>query len=305
MRNWSLRPNLLASMLLVCAMFLWGSSFVALKIAFTSFPPLLVIFVRMLIASLCFLFIWKYANRYQYQKGDWKYLMLLGLFEPCLYFLCETYALQNTTASAAGMITALLPLLVAIAAAFFLKEKINKQVGIGLVIALIGTCWLSVSGKSSADAPNPLLGNFFEFLAMICATGYTLVVKKLSSRYSALFLTATQAFIGTLFFSPALFLTELPTEFPYTPTLAIVYLGVVVTLGAYGLYNISLSYVSATQASVFVNLIPVFTILLAFIILGEQLTHQQLMAVLLVFSGLLVSQFAPSTTVEEVEASPS
>ncbi|RDH44877.1 DMT family transporter [Zooshikella ganghwensis] len=305
MRNWSAKPNLLASMLLVCAMFLWGSSFIALKIAFTAYPPLLVIFIRMLIASSCFVFIWKYANRFKYQAGDWKYLALMGLFEPCLYFLCETYALQNTTASAAGMITALLPLLVVIAAAIFLKEKINKQVGIGLALALIGACWLSLSGKSSADAPNPLLGNFFEFLAMICATGYTLVVKKLSSRYSALFLTAIQAFIGTLFFSPALFLTDLPTEFPYTPTIAIVYLGIVVTLGAYGLYNISLSYISATQASVFVNLIPVFTILLAFIILGEKLTHQQLMAVLLVFLGLLVSQIAPSATIEEAEASPS
>jgi drug/metabolite transporter (DMT)-like permease len=52
-----------------------------------------------------------------YRKGDWGRLILLAFFEPCLYFIFEAAALSYTTASQASMITALCPVMVALAAA--------------------------------------------------------------------------------------------------------------------------------------------------------------------------------------------
>lgn len=277
---------------LILAMILWASSFIALKVAFRTYDPMVVIFGRMLVAGICFIFFWRRFKNVSIRGRDIKYLLLMAFFEPCLYFLFEAKAIQNTTASQAGMITALLPLMVAIAAHFVLLERIDRKTWLGFALAILGVCWLSIGGEASASAPNPPLGNFMEFMAMVCATGYIITLKRLTKRFPPLFLTAIQAYVGCLFFLPFLFLpwTPLPNTFELIPAAAIVYLGAVITLGAYGLYNYGVSRIPASRASAFVNLIPAFTVLLGRLILNEQLTFSQYLAVIIVFTGVLISQ---------------
>ncbi len=277
---------------LIIAMALWGSSFIALKLAFGELPPLWVIFGRMAFGSLVFLLAWRWRGRLDYRPGDWKYLIGLAACEPCLYFIFEALALQRTSASQAGMITALLPLLVAMGAFLFLRERVSRTTLAGFLLAVVGAVWLSLAGEADDHAPAPLLGNFFEFLAMLCATGYTLLLKHLSTRYSAFVLTAMQAFIGALFFLPLAALTEpMPASLSPLGLGAVFYLGVVVTVGAYGLYNFGVSHLPASQASGFINLIPVFTLIFAVLLLGESLTLVQMLAVALVFAGVGLSQW--------------
>ncbi len=285
--------NLWAYLGLVTAMILWASSFVALKLAFRGYDPMVVIFGRMLVASICFLpLVPRFRTRNVFRWRDLKVLLFMAFCEPCLYFIFEARALELTTASQAGMITALLPLMVAVCARFVLKEALTPGMLAGFALAIVGAGWLSVAGEATADAPQPLLGNFLEFLAMVCATGYIISLKRLTSRYSPFFLTAIQAFVGAVFFLPMLWLpsTAWPTHLAWEPTLAIVYLGAVITLGAYGLYNYGVSRIPASQASVFVNLIPVFTVILGWLILGERFNRSQYMASALVFIGIYVSQ---------------
>ncbi|MFZ5571028.1 MAG: DMT family transporter [Thermodesulfobacteriota bacterium] len=277
---------------LILAMVLWASSFIALKLAFRAYHPMVVIFGRMLTASIFFAFLWPRFRSIPFNRRDAKFILLMAFCEPCLYFLFEAKAIQNTTASQAGMITAILPLMVAVAAHFVLKERIGGRTLAGFFLAIFGACWLSVGGRPSADAPNPVLGNFLEFMAMVCATGYTITLKRLTPVYPPLFLTGIQAFVGTLFFLPFLFLpaTTLPDSLEPIPAAAIFYLGAVITLGAYGLYNFGVSRIPASQASAFVNLIPVFTVLLGWLILGETLTMSQCAAAVVVFMGVMMSQ---------------
>lgn len=277
---------------LITAMLLWSSSYIALKIAFQGYQPMIVILGRMLVGSFCFLFFFKQLRHIPFRKKDLKYLIFMAVCEPCIYFVFEAKALQLTTASQAGLITAMLPLLVAFGAATFLKEKVSTQTIFGFCVAIAGVCWLSLAGHESASAPNPLLGNFLEFLAMVAATGYTLSLKHLSSRYSAIFLTAVQSWIGAIFFS--LFLLrpdiQVPHEFHLGPAIAVIYLGSFVTLGAYLLYNYGVSKIPASQASGFTNLIPIFTVILGFIILGERFTPSQYVATIFVLAGVFISQ---------------
>ena len=63
---------------LVGAMALWGSSFIALKIAFAELSPMWVIFGRMLLGSLVFIAAWRWRGRIEYRRGDWKYLLSLA-----------------------------------------------------------------------------------------------------------------------------------------------------------------------------------------------------------------------------------
>jgi drug/metabolite transporter (DMT)-like permease len=277
---------------LLAATLLWASSFVALKIAFAHFDPMVVIFGRMLVGSLCFIFLPATFRGLNYRPGDLGRLGLMAFCEPCLYFIFEAMAIVNTTASQAGMVTAILPLLVAVVARIALKEHLTRRTLAGFFIAIAGVIWLSLAAEADAGAPNPLLGNFYEFVAMVCATGYVIQLKRLTSRYSPFFLTAVQAFAGSLFFFPILFLpgTELPVRYDFVGVTAVVYLGAFITLGAYGCYNYGVSRIPVSQATAFINLIPVFAVILGWMVLGETFTGSQYLAAGIVFWGVYLSQ---------------
>ena len=123
---------------LLLAMVLWASSFIALKIAFVAYDPMVVIFGRMLVATLCFLAVGKRLYRsLDYRPGDYKLILFMAFCEPCLYFIFEAMAIKNTTAAQAGMMTAVLPILVMAAASILLKEKVG---------------WKSWAGGGMADS---------------------------------------------------------------------------------------------------------------------------------------------------------
>lgn len=284
--------DLLGVILLLIAMLTWASSFIALKSAIGPIGPMSVVFGRMVVSSLCFVFFIKGFLKLEFTKKDIKYILLMTAFEPCLYFIFEAKALQLTTASQAGMITSMMPLMTAIGAGIVLKEVITKKLLIGSFIAVMGAVWLSLSAQSSETASNPLLGNTLEFFAMVCGTGYAIAIRHLTKRFSALFLTAVQGFVGTIFFFP-LALWEYNTLSMNITTEAllwVVYLGVVVTIGGYGMFNFALSRIEASRASAFVNLIPVFTVILAYFFLGEVLQFNEIIASLVILTGVAISQ---------------
>lgn len=283
--------TLRAHFALLIAMTLWGSSFIALKIAVTDMPPMIVVFLRMLVASITFivLAIWL-RPRIQYQAGDWRYLLGMAFFEPCLYFLFEAKALQYTSAGQAGMVTSLLPLMVAVAAFFIFKERNTLKQWLGFLVALSGVLWMSLTTQESDQASNALLGNFLELMAMVTAVGYTLLVKHLVQRYNAFVLTAMQSFMGAIFFFPLAIMSDWPEKVALSSMGMIVYLGIVITLGAYGLYNYSLKFVKTATAAAYVNLLPVTALLFSMLLLGERLVMQQWLAIVVIFIGVYFSR---------------
>jgi drug/metabolite transporter (DMT)-like permease len=273
-------------------MLIWASSFVALKSVMQELNQFTIIFFRMLIASACFLYFIKSFLKYEFTKKDIKLIVLLAFFEPSLYFIFELKALSYTSASQAGLMTSFMPILTAMLAGFFLKEIITKQLIVGAIFTITGAVWLSLQSNASEFSPNPLLGNFLEFMAMLCGAGYTIVARYLSNKFSALFITALQAFIGATFFFP-FFVYEYITMPFHVSNEAIgwlLYLGVVVTLGGYGLYNYALTKIQASKAAMFINLIPIFTLILAYFILNEVLSTMELLASAIIILGVFISQ---------------
>jgi drug/metabolite transporter (DMT)-like permease len=289
------RTTLTAMLALSVASMLWATTFVVAKAALTTYHPHVLVFGRMLVATVCMLpFFYRRRGLWPLKKGALGYVLLMSFCEPCLYFLLEMAALQQTTASQAGLITAMLPLMVAVGAFLFLKEKPTPVMLIGFATAIAGACWLSLAAQTEAGSPNPLLGNFLEFLAMGCATVYILCAKHLTGRfgYSPLMLTAVQALVGFCFYLPLLGLpgVSLAAHWNLSFLAVIGYLGAFITIGAYGLYNYGISRVSAGQAAAFVNLIPVFAVFWGWLLLDERFTTVQYVAAILILTGIFLSQ---------------
>ena len=295
--------KLLPHVALLTAMAFWGSTFVVLRIALATLSPLQTMAGRMLVACVVFLPLCSRLWRELKIHGHWGTLVLMALCEPCLFFLFETHALRLTTASQAGMITSLLPLLVAATAFAALRERAGLRMWLGFLLAVCGVTWLTLAAVPDDKATNPLLGNIFEALAMFCAAGYTVLARHLSTQYSALCITAVQAFVGMVFFCLlALTIPEsdsfvsLGSTFPaWAPWACLLYLGGIVTFAGYGLYNFGVKRLSAGRAAAYTNLIPVFALLFGLALLDEKLLQAQYGGAALIVLGVLLSQWKGSS----------
>jgi len=289
---------------LIAAMLIWGGSFAAMKLAVAVYDPILITFGRLVVAALIFLALWRWLGPVRYRRGDWKWLLLMALFEPLLYFVFETNALRFTSSGAAATVIALLPLSVALAAQWLLHEVVTGRLYAGVLVSVAGVILLTGTGEETALSPNPWLGNALEFLAMLCAVGYTLVVRRLSVHYPALFLTAVQAFLGGVLYLPLLPFAEFTATVDWPALLAVLYLGAVVSVLAYLFYNHALSLLPASQVAVYVSLIPALGAFFGWLLLGETLNLTQGAAILLTVAGIVYSQTGPGVAEPEPATQP-
>ena len=277
------------------AVLFWGTSFVAIKTALDTFTPMTVIWLRMAVATLVFAPFWTRVPRPDYRRGDWKILLLAAACIPCLYYLFEGYAVQFTTSSQAGVVSAIVPLLVAAGAWLFLHERLSWRSAVAIALSLAGVAVLSFGGTVQESASNPILGNSLELLAMFAAAGSMLAVKHLSARYDPWLLTGMQAAIGILFFAPMAFASN-PVTWLSAPPIAwacVAYLGVAVSLGSFGLYNSALKLMPASRASLAINLIPAIALLAGWAVRGESLSWLQFVACAVIVGAVVFAESGP------------
>jgi drug/metabolite transporter (DMT)-like permease len=293
--------RLLPHFALFLAMLVWSASFIALKIALSAYSPLTVMAGRMLVAALICLPVRGHLGKALRHAPTRRILLLCVLCEPCLYHLCEAFALRYTSPAQAGMVIALLPLSVAVGAGVFLRERLGWRIWAGSGLAVSGVVWMTAGSVATESASHPLLGNFLEALAVLCATAYTLCAKHLAGRLHPLQLTSAMSFAGALFFAPMALLplsiqpVSLEITLPFwMPALAVVFLGCVVTFAGYGLNNYGICRLSASRAAAYANLIPVLTMLMGVLWLRDVVLPMQYAAAALVIAGVILSQSGQS-----------
>ena len=291
-KNAESRTSLWPVAAILMAVFLWGGSFAAMRVTLKTLSPWAVMWIRMLAALLILLPFSGKLKTLRFQRKDWQLLVFMALLQPCFYFLLESNALRLTTSSQAGVISAAVPLLVSVGAWLFLKETLVRGTMVGLGLAGAGVIILTLLNNPGGKAANPVLGNSMEMGAMICAAANMIMVKQLSKRYNPWALTALQIFAGAIFFLPGLgYLLQTPvTAWTADVVLSLLFLGGLVTLGAFGLYNWGMSRISASRASIFINLVPVFAVTIGWGLLGESLSFYQCLAALTVIGGVWISQ---------------
>ncbi len=275
------------------SMIFWSFSFVWVKVVYEAYGPLTTVLFRLLISSGLLLLFTVAARKLQkIQPGDLKLFLLLAFFEPFLYFMGESYGLKYVSSTVAAVIVATIPLFSPIAAWYFYKEKLSRTNLYGLIITFLGVS-LVVLDTSFSFTASPL-GVSLEFLAVAGAIGYASVLKGISHRYNTFTIITYQNLIGALYFLPVWLGFEMNDfmQVPFNPKAfkAIIQLAIFASTFAFILFTYSVRNLGINKSNIFINVIPVFVAVIAFIVLGDQLNFHQMVGIAIVISGLFLAQ---------------
>lgn len=279
---------------LICITVLfWGISFVATKIALTGIPVFTLIFIRFALAAVIFIVLIQRRTFPPFTRRDRIKIFLIALFEPGLYFLCETYGLQYTAAPKAALIIATVPIMVLIISFFLIGERSGVRSVLGIMLSFLGIGLLVAGDTEFRFAlEGPLIGDLLIFGAVISASFYIVIARDLGRTYSALKITTAQICYGTAFYAPA-FLWELPriewASVTWQSVGALLFLSICATVIAFLCYNHALTKIPAVRVAVFLNGVPLVTAVAAWLLLGETLSPTQIQGGLLVLTGVFLT----------------
>jgi len=275
------------------SMIFWSFSFVWVKVVYEAYGPLTTVLFRLLISSGLMLVFTILSRKLQkIQPGDLKLFLLLAFFEPFLYFMGESYGLKYVSSTVASVIVATIPLFSPVAAWYFYKEKLSRTNLYGLIITFLGVS-LVVLDTSFNFTASPL-GVSLEFLAVMGAIGYASVLKGISHRYNTFTIITYQNLIGAAFFLPFWLGFEMNdfTQIPFDAKAfwAIIKLAIFASTFAFMLFTYSVRNIGINKSNIFINVIPVFVAVIAYLVLGDQLNFHQMVGIAIVISGLFLSQ---------------
>lgn len=290
--------NLKSQIALLFSAAFWGSSFIFTKGLFESEPAIttnIIVMGRLFVASIFFLPILCLTGKMEkLRKGDLGMMLLLSFWEPFLYMFLETSGVQLVPSSLASIIIATIPLFVPFAMAMIFKEKLSVWAVVGVVLSLIGIAVMTLFDKTETSGSIHPLGILYLALAVLVAVVYTIVLVKVLERYKPFTVTAYQNLFCLIYFIPIVLIfnrSNLP-ELSYSVSMwgRLAFLGVFCSTGAYVLFNYGIKAAGATAASVYNNLIPVFTLILAVALGIESITIVKVGGIALVIAGLFLAQ---------------
>jgi len=278
---------------IVMSMVFWAISFVWVKIVYQAYGPLTTVFFRLLIATVLLFIYTKLTGKLMKPKRkDWKAFILLAFFEPFLYFMGESFGLKYIASTVAAIIVATIPLFSPLAASRFHGEKVSLRTVLGIILSFAGVTVVVFDTSENLSAS--LLGIALEFVAVMATIGYTVVLKGLTTKYNTTSIVTYQSFIGIFYFLP-FWLTFEMNSFIHTPVnmdalIAILKLAIFASGFAFLFFTYSVGKLGINRANIFMNSIPVFTAIFAWLILGEALSVQKLTGIIIVIAGLFLAQ---------------
>ncbi len=280
-------------LLALISMLFWGMSFVWTTIVFKYYNPITTIFLRLLISSVVlYSFVLLFKIREKIQKKDIKLFMISALFNPFLYFVGENFGLKFSSPTISAVIIATIPVFTPIAAYFTLGERLRwVNIG-GIGISFTGVLVMLVNPDLTLNT-DPR-GAMLLMMAVIAAVIYTIFLKILSEKYSALTIIAFQNILGVLYFLPLFLIFDLDHFLTVKPTFELVYtllfLAILASSLAFILFTIVIRNIGVSRANVFSNLIPVVTAIFSYIFISEIISPNKFSGIVLVISGVLLTQ---------------
>lgn len=281
--------------MLVGVMFAWGANVPMLKFIGTHVPPVTVTGIRILMASLTVFLILKILNILRLPtKREWKYILVGSLTNVLLHHLFLNLGLAVTSATSGGLILGMGPILTAISAAIFLKYFPSKLQWLGLLLGISGVTIAVLVGSTGLDTN---IGDLYIFISILSQVLSYMVVVKAARTLDPRVMTAYMMGVGSI----GLIITSLILEpggmvefLDAPPMFWLIFLasGLISTALGHMIYNYAIGQAGATQSAIFMNLNPLFAMILSSIFLGEILTLRHIIGFLFIVAGVMLGSGA-------------
>ena len=298
------RPSksLLAHLLLLGIVAIWGATFPLVKGALADVSPLLFNFVRMALATLVLLCV-NVRQLRQLSRRSVLAGLTAGLFLGAGYqFQTVGLAFTSATKSAfiTGMVVVFVPLLAWIPITSAARPRIGWATPTGALFAFCGVALLTTpSGTTLASLSSE--ANLGDLLTLVCAVafaGHLLTLAKVSARVAAGPLATMQVGFATLLMAASLPFGG-PISFHLTSRLVWAWLvtALLATAAAFTVQSWAQQHMPPTHTAVLLSLEPVFALLTARAFYGEQMSQRALFGAALILSGLIVIECLNSPVV--------
>ncbi len=294
MNSSSVHKALLATF---AAQTIWGIAGPLVKVTLDNFPPFSLLFIRSLFAT-CLLFIIYELKLVKHEPKktplDKRNLFLTGVLGVFLNIAFYFWGQKLTTVSDAWIITSSGTIFVVLWSYFFLKERLQKHVYLGIGVAFIGTLVI-IGSPLLAAGQGSLLGNILMLGATLAGAASYFLIKDLAKKFSPLVI-AYYSFLISVILSVPFFLWEFwqnpswITSLTSRDYLVALYLILASSIAAYYLSNYGLKRLSASLAATIGYWSPIIAIGGGVIFLKEQLTISFIIGSLLVVVGLILAE---------------
>lgn len=259
-------------------MIMWGLSFLSIKVTVSVLGPMGLAFSRFIIASILLILVLKIKEpQTRLHKKDIPLMSVAGIVGITIYFFFENNGVKFTTASTASMIIATIPIFTAISDYIIFRNKMDWAKVMGVLLSFVGVYLLVIESGQLGLSANYFKGNLLMFGAALSWVVYNLATRPLGKSYSQLAITTYQTLFGTLAIFPFIFHDDVKWQLINGSIIAnVLFLAVFCSAAGYFLYVYTIGELGVSITSVFINLIPVVTVLSSYIILGEKITFTQM-----------------------------
>ena len=288
---------------LIAAMAMWGGTWIAGRvIAQELSAPLAVAALRFVLSGLAvgaFMLLSEGRLPFPESGRDWGLIWALGFFGIFLYGLCFFFGLQRIPAGRGALVVALNPAVIVMTAWLIGKERMTSRKAIGSLIALAGC--LTVIGNGDPLALFQGTVGLGEWLIVGCVmswTAYTFIGWQASGRFSPLATTFYASLSGAVLLGLAALVQGNidPAAWSWRVWSGMGFLAIFGTAIAYTWFTDAVHRLGAGHASIFINLVPVFAVLQAALLLDERLGLAVLAGGALVIAGVWLTSYQKGKT---------
>ena len=276
---------------------IWGLSFPSIKVAVQVLPPMSLGFARFIVATTVLFIIILILEKVEAGKtGIKKFFIQLNdlpkmigasLMGVTIYFLCENNGILLISASESSIVIGTIPIITMIAERIFFGIKLSRVQYIGTFLSTVGVFFIVWDALRISSSPK---GYLWMLGAVVSWIIYSFITRSSIEKYGRLKTTFWQCLIGALGFIPFLFFEKTDIAKINTPiVLNVLYLGIGCSALCYLLYLKNLHDLGAGVASVFINLIPLITVIASYFILSERLSIIQIIGAIIVIAGIFMA----------------
>lgn len=277
----------------VLAQLFWATNFIFGARLIDEFTPVELTTYRWLGALPLLLVIAWWLERPDWRAAwaEWKWHLLQAMLGMVGYTLLLYAALDTSSSVNAAVISAMSPATITIAAVILLGERVTRIGVVGIALSIVGVLLVVLAGQGDASAGFSVsVGDLLLVLSVLSWTAYVIVSRRLTT--PPITATTVQVALSVVVLLPVLLLTGAPAQPTDAGWFGLAWIIVFPSALAYLLWNIAAATLGPSKTGVFLNLLPVFTTIIA-IALGDVVTIWQIVGGIIVLLGVYLATRPP------------